>query len=61
MAYDRTTYSPIVLEPFVCDICGKRRHTGRYSVRHDKCAKVRKQRYLDSLKAKELLKETPPI
>lgn len=33
------------LESFTCEVCGKRRHTGRYSVSHKTCSKIKQQWY----------------
>jgi len=33
------------LESFTCSVCGKRRHTGRHNIRHDKCSKIKQQQF----------------
>ena len=37
--------STIVLEGFVCEVCGKRRSTGDRKNKHIKCSKIRQQKY----------------
>jgi len=38
--------SRISLEPFVCDVCGKKRNAGNGRSNHDRCSKLRQARRL---------------